>query len=105
MSNQSEENQPEKPQTKQIHQNHQILQNVGEFYLNEKNSDVHFLFGLDDNSISTVRVPSHKFLLAAESDVFEAMLYGELKEKVMFMSKMRHVMHSKNFYNISIWTL
>lgn len=47
-------------------------------YLNNEIADVHFSFG--SNNDTTTLVPAHKILLAAKSDVFKAMFYGEMKE-------------------------
>lgn len=46
------------------------------FYLNDKTADVYFVF-----EQKNVKVFAHKVLLAAKSDVFMAMFFGELKEK------------------------
>lgn len=48
-------------------------------YLSERFVDVHFLFVSDDGA-ALESVPGHKNLLAADSDVFERMFYGDLKE-------------------------
>lgn len=47
-------------------------------YLDLKTADVFFVTTTDDGLIK--RVPAHKALLAAASDVFNAMFYGPLKE-------------------------
>lgn len=47
-------------------------------YLKPKFADVHFAFASNDGTLA--RVPAHKNLLAADSDVFEKMFYGESKE-------------------------
>lgn len=49
-----------------------------DFYLDAATADVFFVFGDGNNN---QRIPAHKVLLAAKSDVFKAMFYGELKEK------------------------
>lgn len=49
----------------------------GQFYLDEKTADVHFVLVWGGNEI---RVPAHKILLASKSPTFYAMFYGELKE-------------------------
>lgn len=48
-------------------------------YLAEKFVDVHFLFVSDDGTTLN-SIPAHRNLLAADSDVFERMFYGDLKE-------------------------
>lgn len=48
---------------------------IKKLYGDEKTADVHFTFK------SKERVPAHKYLLAAASDVFDAMFYGPVKEK------------------------
>lgn len=47
--------------------------------MSERFVDVHFLFVSDDGT-TLQSVPGHKNLLAADSDVFEKMFYGNLKE-------------------------
>lgn len=47
-----------------------------DFYLDAATADVFFVFGNNNE-----RIPAHKVLLAAKSDVFKAMFFGELKEK------------------------
>lgn len=51
-----------------------IFQAFEQFYLNNETADVHFLVG-------DLSVPAHKVVLAAQSDAFKAMFYGELREK------------------------
>lgn len=48
-------------------------------YLDEESADVHFIF--DADSKNAQRIPAHKQQLAAKSEVFKAMLFGEVKEK------------------------
>ncbi|XP_055306229.1 galectin-3-binding protein-like [Sitodiplosis mosellana] len=48
-------------------------------YMDATTSDVKFIFKLADDQ--EVSVSAHKGLLAARSDVFHAMFYGEVKEK------------------------
>lgn len=59
----------------------------------KKFADVWFSFD-DESDASIDLVAAHKNLLAAESDVFEAMFYGQLNEKNrvirMPMSQNRH---------------
>lgn len=55
------------------------VRSTAHLYLKEKFSDVHFLFVSDDGT-TLKSVPGHKNLLGADSDVFEQMFYGELKE-------------------------
>ena len=52
-----------------------VAQSIGSFFLNTKLSDVCFLVG-DQRE----KFIAHRFILAAESEVFESMFYGELKE-------------------------
>lgn len=61
------------------------LKNTQNLYMNEKFADTWFSFdanGKSDNGTDALAhcVPAHKALLAAASDVFEAMFYGQLKE-------------------------
>lgn len=49
---------------------------VEEMYLDSESADVHFSFGSADVSPPSARVPAHKRLLAAESDVFKTMFEG-----------------------------
>lgn len=49
-----------------------------DFYLDAATADVFFVPDVGSNK---ERIPAHKVLLAAKSDVFKAMFYGELKEK------------------------
>lgn len=57
----------------------QCLKKGENWYLQERHSDVHFIFSTIDEPYG--RVPAHKTLLAIESDVFEAMFFGDLKEQ------------------------
>lgn len=56
------------------------LECVGKLYSDSKTADVHFTFDSSTNYGTEIRIGAHKNLLAATSDVFGAMLYGELKE-------------------------
>lgn len=56
------------------------LESVGKFHHDSKTADVYFTFEPSTNNGSDIRIGAHKNLLAATSDVFKAMLYGELKE-------------------------
>lgn len=47
-------------------------------YLDVETADVYFVVGPDEKS--TERIPAHKNLIAAASDVFKRMFYGPLKE-------------------------
>lgn len=64
-----------KVQTKK-YQNQILSECIKKLYL--EIADVYFTIESDDGS--TDRVPAHKSLLAAVSDVLKAMFYGELKE-------------------------
>lgn len=44
-------------------------------YLDTETADVHFTFGSDDDAIKSI--PAHKNILAAASEVFRTMFYGE----------------------------
>lgn len=44
-------------------------------YLNEKYSDVRFVFALADGVV--IQIPAHRVILAASSEVFDLMFYGE----------------------------
>ncbi|XP_055301672.1 BTB/POZ domain-containing protein 3-like [Sitodiplosis mosellana] len=48
---------------------------IKKLYGDERTADVHFIFK------SKERIPAHKYLLAAASDVLDAMFYGSIKEK------------------------
>lgn len=52
-----------------------LEQSIGQYFLNEKLSDVCFLVGERRE-----KLPAHRFLLAMQSEVFEAMFHGALKE-------------------------
>lgn len=54
------------------------LESIAKLYRDTRTADVHFTFESDDGT--ETRVDAHKSLLAATSDVFGAMFYGELKE-------------------------
>lgn len=57
----------------------EVFSSIGEkLYLKSKKADVYFIFETNGNC---ERVPAHKALLASASDVFDAMLYGSLKEQ------------------------
>lgn len=55
------------------HKNNLVETNTAKLYLNTKASDICFIFGYE-------RVYAHKAILAAGSDVFDAMFFGQLKE-------------------------
>lgn len=52
-----------------------LEQSIGRFFANEKCSDVCFLIGEQREKLH-----AHRFLLAIESEVFETMFHGALKE-------------------------
>lgn len=52
-----------------------VMEAVKKLYNDETTADVHFIFKTGE------RLPAHKYLLAAASDVFYAMFYGSIKEK------------------------
>lgn len=56
-----------------------LSETIKKFHQDQESADVHFLFG-SDNPFRK-RIPAHKILLAAVSDVFKAMFFGSLKEK------------------------
>lgn len=74
MSDQKEQN----PQQEKLYSNGDLLESVKEIYLNTKSCDVNFSFNSANGPGK--RVAAHKCLLAASSDVFNAMFYGDLKE-------------------------
>lgn len=55
------------------------VKSVEHLYLKSKFADVNFQF-ISNDGVSVTRVPAHKNILAIESDVFERMFYGQLKE-------------------------
>lgn len=55
------------------------LESVAKLYHDTKSADVHFMFE-SSNGGGETQIDAHRSLLAATSDVFEAMFYGELKE-------------------------
>lgn len=57
--------------------NQHLTTDLKRVFLSDKTADVHFVF-VDNDQI--VRVPAHKILLAARSEVFETMFYGKMKE-------------------------
>lgn len=64
--------------TKKTFKNITLITDLGKFYLNASLSDVNFIIS---SANETQKLPAHKLLLAAKSDVFEAMFFGELKEQ------------------------
>lgn len=56
-----------------------VVQSCAKLYMKPKRSDVCFVF-LDDDGSENERIPAHKLILAAGSDVFDAMFYGPLHE-------------------------
>ncbi|XP_055326193.1 BTB/POZ domain-containing protein 6-A-like [Sitodiplosis mosellana] len=52
------------------------MDSVKSLYLDDSTADVNFVFESED-----VRVPAHKAMLAAASDVFTKMFYGDLPEE------------------------
>ena len=52
------------------------MDSVHNLYLNDSMADVSFVFESEN-----VRLPAHKLILAAASDVFKTMFYGDLPEK------------------------
>lgn len=67
------------PLAKKIRYQQDQMDGIEKLYLNSKLADVHFTFVSSDSAVT--RVPAHKNLLAANSDVFERMFCGELKEE------------------------
>lgn len=58
----------------------QVFQAIGKkMYLNSEFADVHFMFETNDGEFD--RIPAHKLLLCAASDVFQTMFNGTWKEK------------------------
>ena len=53
-----------------------LEQSIGRYFSNPKLSDVCFLIGEEQPE----KIYAHRFLLAIESEVFESMFHGELKE-------------------------
>lgn len=67
------------PPAKKIRYNQGQVKGTEKLYLQPKFADVHFLFVSDDGKTMST-VSAHKNLLAVNSDVFEKMFYGALKE-------------------------
>lgn len=67
------------PPTKKFRFQQGQVSSTEHLYLSERFVDVHFLFVSDDGTMLE-SVPGHRNLLAADSDVFEKMFYGNLKE-------------------------
>lgn len=53
-----------------------LLETFANLYNNNALSDVHFLVGAKEKK----RIPAHRLVLSARSEVFERMLYGPMKE-------------------------
>jgi len=53
-----------------------LLETFAALYNSETLSDVHFLVGVKEKK----RIPAHRLVLSARSEVFERMLYGPMKE-------------------------
>lgn len=67
------------PQSKfKTYQSQLLLENVKDVFLDSTTADVDFVFNSVDGSVA--RVSAHKILLAASSNVFKRMFFGELKE-------------------------
>lgn len=57
-----------------------VLSTIGKnLYMNEETSDFHFIFEVTKGKY--LRIPAHKLLLIAASDVFRTMFNGTWKEK------------------------
>lgn len=68
-----------KKEDKNYFENDIVAENIEKLYLTSKAANVYFIFRSRANA--SERIPAHTNLLAATSDVFDAMFYGELKEK------------------------
>lgn len=63
------------------HENDSVESNIAKLYLKERWSDVTFIFYADQGDAKVPeRICAHKAILAAGSDVFDAMFFGPLKE-------------------------
>lgn len=58
--------------------NQALLTAINELYLNDSTADVHFVIESDNGE--SERIPSHKLLLVAYSEVFQVMFNGSWKE-------------------------
>lgn len=59
----------------------QTVRTIGEkLYLDADTADVHFAVKIGNEGGAFERIPGHKSQLAAGSDVFKAMFYGDIKE-------------------------
>lgn len=76
----TEMSEPQQSESSQYEFFENSLESVAALYHDSKTADVHFTFESSSNDGIETRITAHKSLLAATSDVFGAMLYGELKE-------------------------
>ncbi|XP_031637920.1 BTB/POZ domain-containing protein 2-like [Contarinia nasturtii] len=59
----------------------QTVQSLGEkLYLDDNTADVYFAVKIGNNDDAIERIPAHKCQLAAASNVFKAMFFGDIKE-------------------------
>ena len=72
----SEEEDEEEEQQQRI-----LLEVLGSLLNSESFSDVHFIVGIKEKK----RIPAHRILLSARSEVFEKMLNGPMKESNVSM--------------------
>lgn len=60
------------------HENRYLAIALKKLYLDSETADVHFIFGNEKK----VRIPAHKMLMAANSDTFKSIFYGEHAQEV-----------------------
>lgn len=83
-----------------VYENQTLSKNLEKHFLNTKTADIYFTFADGDD---LVKIPAHKTLLAAQSDAFMIMFYGEWKVKDDVRIEDVPVKYSPNFCSSFIY--